>query len=275
MITSTLEGRLVTLTNRTAASIGAAGKVVRPGKAVSVPLAVVQGNAHYMDEINAYIANPGSGLSVDVDGSPITASNVATLDAPIGGDFQATREVWDNLAAADADAIKVAFTAPAADTTYSGSDLDGAVGPGEMLPPRNIVITGTTGVGEALDGGTAVVIGEDADGVLRTENFTLAAIGASSSDVQTGVIAFKRIVSVTMPADASGSPGDYEIGFGVKIGLARKLSQGALLKEFTNNAVPGTAATVVLAGTSAPNGTVQFDTAPNGTNDYAVVYVPD
>lgn len=273
MITSTLEGRLLTLVNRTSRSLGAAGKVIPPGHARNVRLAVVQGNSKYMDELNTH-AEEGR-ISISLDGSPLFQSQAAALDAPIGGDLQVTREVWNNLAAADADAIKAAFASPAADTTYSGSQLDGAVGPGEMLPPRNIVITGTTGVGEALDGGTAVVIGEDIDGVLRTENFTLAAIGASSSDVQTGVIAFKRIMSVTMPADASGSPGDYEIGFGVKVGLGRSLTQGALLNEFTDNAVPVTAATVVLAGTSAPNGTVQFDTAPNGVHDYAVAYVPD
>jgi len=276
MITQTLEGRLVTVANRTSAAIGAAGRVVRPGRSVDIPLAEIQGNAHYMEDINTHIANPGSGLSVAVDGSPIVAANVSVLDAPLSGDLQATREVWTDLMAAVDDAIKKSFTAPSADTTYSGSDLDGdEVGPGEMLPPRNIVITGTTGVGEALDGGTAVVIGEDIDGTLRTENLTLGAIGQSTSDVAIGVIAWKRIVSVTIPADASGSPGDYEIGFGTKVGLYRKLTQGALLKEFTDNAVPGTAATVVLAGTSLPNGRVEFNTAPNGTHDYIVAYVPD
>jgi hypothetical protein len=273
MITSTLEGRLLALVNRTSRSLGAAGKVIPPGRMREVPLSVVQGNGHYMDELNAHAE--GGRLSITLDGSPLFQAQSAVLDAPIGGDFQATREVWNDLEAADDDAIKTTFTAPAADTTYSGTDLDGVTGPGEMVPPRNVVITGTTGVGEALDGGTAVVIGEDVDGTLRTENFTLGAIGASTSDVATGVTAFKRIVSVTMPADASGSPGDYEIGFGVKIGLSRKMEQGALLKEFTDNAVPGTAATVVLSGTSEPNGTVQFDTAPNGTHDYILAYVPD
>jgi hypothetical protein len=199
-----------------------------------------------MDELNEH-AEAGR-LSITLDGSPLHQSDTDVLDAPIGGDLQATREVWNNVAAADDDAIKTSFTAPAADTTYSGTNLDGVTGPGEMVPPRNIVITGTTGVGEALDGGTAVVIGEDVDGTLRTENFTLAAIGQSLTDVQTGVIAFKRIVSVTMPADASVSPGDYEIGVGTKIGLERA---------------------------SAPNGTVEFNTAPNGVHDYILAYVPD
>jgi hypothetical protein len=273
MITSTLEGRLLALVNRTSRSLGAAGKVIPPGRQREVPLAVVQGNSHYMDELNDHAV--GGRLSITLDGSPLFQTDSAVLDAPVGGDFQAAREVWNNLETADVDGIKTTFAAPAADTTYSGTDLTGVTGPGEMVPPRNIVITGTTGVGEDLDGGTAVVIGEDIDGTLRTENITLGAIGASTSDTATGVTAFKRVVSVTMPADASGSVGDYEIGFGTKIGLSRKLEQGAPLREFTDNAVPGTAATVVLSGTSEPNGTVEFDTAPNGVHDYILAYVPD
>jgi hypothetical protein len=273
MITQTLEGRLLTLVNRTSRALGAAGRVIAPGGKRDVQLSSVQGSRYYMDELNEHAV--AGRLSIALDGSPLFQTDSAALDAPVGGDYQVTREVWDNLEAADDDAIKTAFAAPAADTTYSGSQLDGVVGPGEMAPPRNLVITGTTGIGEALDGGTAVVIGEDIDGTLRTENFTLGAIGGSSSDVATGVLAFHRIISVTMPADASGTPGDYEIGFGVKAGLKRPLTQGTLLQEFTDNAVPATAATVVLAGTSAPNGTLEFDTAPNGTHDFIVAYVPD
>jgi hypothetical protein len=288
MITTTLEGRLLTLVNRTSRTIGVVGKVLPPGGSCEVRLAVVQGNQKYatdelsgggqttktyMDELNAYVSR--GLISISIDGRPLFETEAAALDAPMGGDLQISREVWTNLAAADVNGIKVAFTAPAANTTYSGVQLDGAVGPGEMVPPRNIVITGTTGVGEALDGGTAVVTGVDADGTARTESFTLNAIGASSTDTVTGVIAFRRIVSVLMPADASGTKGDYEIGFGVKIGLARKMTQGALLNEFVDNAIPGTAATLVLAGTSVPNGTVQFNTAPDDVHDYIVVYIAD
>jgi len=274
-ITSTLQGRLLTVFNRTSRSVGAAGRVVGPGRSRQIRLAEVQGSPTKMDNLNTMI---DAGLiSVQLDGSALHEAAASVLDAPVGGEFQATREVWNDLPAADVDAIKVAFTAPAVDTTYSGggANLDGAVGPGEMVPPRNIVITGTTGVGEALDGGTAIVIGEDIDGVLRSENIALGAIGASASDTATGVLAFRRVISVLIPGDASSPAGDYEIGFGTLVGLSRPLTQGVLLNEFTDNAVPGTGATVVLSGTSAPNGTVEFNTAPDGAHDYIVAYVPN
>lgn len=271
-IIQTLEGRLLTIFNRTANSVGLCGIVVKPGQTRQFNLSKVQESDKYMADLeNAWAAGI---ISLAVDGVAIQEVDAGQLDAPMPGDVELTREIFNDLVAADPDGIKKSFTAPAADTTYAGSDLDGDVGPGEMLPPRNVTITGTTGVGEALDGGNAVVILEDIDGQLRTETIALSVLGASTSATDEGVIAAKRIVSVLIPADASGSPGDYEIGFGNKIGLKRPLTVGGLIDEKEDNATPGVAGTLVLSGTSAPNGTYTPNTAPDGAHDYIVAYVP-
>jgi hypothetical protein len=271
-IIQTLEGRLLTIFNRTSNSIGLCGIVVKPGQTRQFKLSKVQESDKYMSDLETAWAN--GTISLAVDDVPIQEVDAGQLDAPLPGDVEITREVFNDLVAADPNGIKESFTAPAADTTYSGSDLDGTTGPGEMLPPRNVSITGTTGIGEALDGGDALVIGEDIDGQLRTETITLEAVGPSATDTELGATAFKRIVSVMIPGDASGSPGDYEIGFGDKIGLKRPLEVGGLLDEKEDNATPGTAGIIVLSGTSAPNGLYTPNNLPDGSRDYIIAYVP-
>jgi hypothetical protein len=273
ILTQTLEGRLLTIVNRTNGSVGVVGKTVRPGASKNFQLSKVQENEKYMDELNTAV-NAGR-ISLMVDGIALKGAAVEELDTPLDATIPVTREVFTDLLASVDNAIKTSFTAPASDTTYSGSDLDGAeVGAGEMLPPRNVIITGTTGIGEALDGGNAVVIGEDIDGQLRSETIPLSVLGASTSAVDRGVNAFKRVVSVMIPADASGSPGDYEIGFGLKSGLKRPLEIGGLIAEFEDNAVVGTAGTVVLAATSPPNGTYSPNNAPDDAKDFIITYAP-
>jgi len=264
-------GRTVTITNRTGKVLGVLGTTVGPFGTKSINLRKLLGHPTYMSSLETLITN--GDVSAQVVGDVISSEDASKLDAPLSGELWLTRQVWNNPVAADVDAIKTSFTAPAADTTYSGSQLDGIVGAGELDYARNIVITGTTGGGEALDGGTAIVTGIDIDNQPIQENFTLGAIGASTSDTQTGVKAFKQVTSVLIPGDASGTPGSYEIGSGTVFGLVRPLTQGALIQEATDNAVPGTGATVVLAATAEPNGSVDFNTAPNGAHDYIVYYI--
>jgi len=272
MIVQTLEGRLLTIINRTSRSLGLCGIVVKPGQSREFKLAKVQESGKYMLDLENAWHNQE--ISLSVDGIPVQEVDAGQLDAPLPGDVEVTQEVFTDLEAADPNAFKTSFTAPAADTTYTSDDFNGAVGPGEVSPPRNVTITGTTGVGEALDGGNAVIVIEDIDGQLRTETIALSVLGASTTATDEGVLAARKLISVLIPADASGSPGDYEIGFGDKIGLKRPLEVGGLLDEREDNAVPGTAGTIVLSGTSGPNGTYTPDTAPDGAHDYMVTYVP-
>jgi len=264
-------GRLLTLINRTGQVLGVVGTTIGPFGTKTVPLRRIQGHPTHMSKLETLIRNGDVQASVTQD--ILDANDVSKLDAPLSGEIWLTRQVFTDPVAADVDAIKTSFTAPAADTTYSGAQLDGVVGAGELDYARNIVITGTTGGSEALDGGTAVVYGVDTNGQPIQENFTLGAIGASTSDTATGVQAFAKVTAVLIPADASGTPGAYEVGFGDLLGLIRPLSQGGLLAEFEDNAVPGTPGTIVLSGTSAPNGTYSPDSSPDGSLDFIVYFI--
>jgi hypothetical protein len=264
-------GRTLTVTNRTGRILGILGTTVGPFNTKTIPLRKLMGHPTYMSSLETLIAN--GDVTAQVVGDVISADDASKLDAPLSGELWLSRQIWTDPVAADVDAIKASFTAPAADTTYSGTQLDGTTGEGEFDYARTVTIKGTAGGGEALDGGTAVINGLDIDGQPIQVNLTLSVVGGGATATDETDAAFRQVTSVLIPADASGSPGAYEIGFGVKLGLARPLTQGALIQETTNNAVPGTPATVVLAATGLPNGTVEFDTAPDGSNDYIAYYI--
>jgi hypothetical protein len=264
-------GRTLTIINRTGRILGVVGTTVGPYNTKSVPLRKMLGHPTYMSSLETLINN--GDVTAQVVGDVISSDDASKLDAPLSGELWLSRQIWTNPAAADVDAIKASFATLAADTTYSGTDLDGTTGAGEFDYARTVTIKGTTGGGEALDGGTAVISGLDIDGQSMQVNLTLSAIGGSTNVTDETTAAFAQITSVLIPGDASGTPGSYEIGFGKKFGLVRPLTQGALIQETTDNAVPGTAATVVLAASGAPNGTLEFNTDPDGVHDYIAYFI--
>lgn len=264
-------GRTLTVINRTGGVIGAAGTTIGPYGTKVVSLRKIYGHPSYHSELQSLVSLGKIQVQLSLD--ILDVNDLDKLDAPLSGDIWLTRQIFTDPVASDVDAFKTSFTAPAADTTYSGSDLDGATGQGEVDYARNFTVTGTTGVGEALESKVITVNGTDMDDQALQEQITTTVLGASASATDEGKHAFKTITSVAVPADASGSPGAYEFGFGEVFGLSRPLTQGGLIKEFTDNAVPGVAATVVLSPTALPNGSVDFDTSPNGVHDYVVYFI--
>jgi hypothetical protein len=267
--------------------VGAAGIAIPPGKSRSVQLSKVQtnrargkdldldsaiNNQKYMDELELLVKSGEVALSVD--GVPLQwDTDASVLDAALDASFQTVREVWNNLQSKDPDAFKTVFGAPAAATTYGPADLTGVVGAGTVSPPRNFTIVGTTGAGEALESKAVVVTGLDLDEQIRTETITTTALGAAATVTDSGVLAWRQILSVYVPGDASGTPGDYEFGFGDAVGLSHPLTVGGLLHEFMDNS-PAVAGTVVLSASSGPNGTYTPNTVPDDVHDYVVMYVP-
>jgi len=271
LITSNTFGRTLTVINRGSQALGVAGRTVAGNGSRDISFAKVLGNTTYMSQLNALAA--AQRISLQLDGAALSADDAVSMDAPELLSVRLTRDVFTDVAAADPNAFKTALVAPAVGTTYAGSgDLDGVLGIHAQYPPRNVTITGTTGGGEALEAKVAVVTGICHDGVVRSENVSLTILGATDTVTDEGALAFTKLISVYFPADASGSPGDYEIGFGDVIGLTRTLSAGMLTKLFADNVEEAAAATV-LSGSSLPHGTFTPTTAPDGSVDFVVCYV--
>lgn len=183
-----------------------------------------------------------------------------------------THETFTNVAAADADSIKTSVASIASPVTYSGSALNGVIGAGAISPPRNITIT-TAGATPADAPATATITGTAADGSVQTEVIN---VGQTATTVA-GAKAFASVVSIALSA-GDGTGATLTFGTGNVLGLSSKLrdvggvAAAAVLVEVEAGVVV-TTGTFVLPATSGPFGTYAPATVPNGTNDYAVVYM--
>jgi len=182
---------------------------------------------------------------------------------------------FTNPAVADVDAIKTSFATSASVQTFDEDDLNGAVGDGEMIPPRNVTITSTTHAHVTAVG--VVITGKvrDANGDLVDQTETITTTnGGGATDA--GTKPFSLITDISIPA-MGGTSGALEIGFGAAIGLSAKIkSRAGLLAPIRQVAVGA----VVTTGTfTNPSGSaVSLYTpaaAPDGSRDYAVTYEVD
>jgi hypothetical protein len=116
--------------------------------------------------------------------------------------------------------------------------------------------------------GNVVFTGTDIRGQVITE--TLALNGATPV---LGVKAFKTVTSVVLPTVAATT---INIGTGVKLGLDRNMLEASVIDAYADGVRETTAATVAFSGTvataSISSNTVSFNTAPNGTHNYAVYF---
>jgi hypothetical protein len=207
------------------------------------------------------------------------AGEVADLRADVSDEMEAQAaiavEEWTDVALADVDAIKASIASSASAESYSGADLDGAVGAGTMDPPRNITIT--TSAHADIDAVAVTITGKDVNGDDITEDITLTDGGGVTN---AGAKAFAEVTQIDVPAQ-SGTGGALEFGFGAILGLARPLKERAglvaVLKQIEAGADVGPTAGDFVAAPSAagagqPNGTFEPTTPPDGSNDYAVFY---
>lgn len=199
---------------------------------------------------------------------PPGVSTWAGLQVPL------RKQTFTNPAASAATAIKTAIASSTDVVTYSGADLNGAIGAGVISPPRNILIT-TAGSTASDAPATATITGLAVDGSVQTETITVAQTATTAAGVKT----FASVVSIALPA-GDGTGATLAFGTGVVIGLDSKLmdlggaTNGGVLKEVANGTVV-TNGTFVLPATSGPFGSYSPNTAPNGTNDYALLYAVD
>lgn len=114
--------------------------------------------------------------------------------------------------AADADGIVASRATAATATSITTTGLDGALGQGEMYPPRNITLTLTNNADFDLT--TAYVRGRDENGLPQEEAFVIPNGGNTTL---TGSKFFSYVTEVYIPAQ-SGTGGAYTVGFGSKLG---------------------------------------------------------
>lgn len=113
---------------------------------------------------------------------------------------------------ADVDAIIATGASAATAQTVSGAGLDGAVGAGNMTPPRNVVLVLNSHAD--WDATVATVTGVDADGNVQQEDLLIPNGG---NVTVTGVKLFAKITSLYIPAQ-TGATGTFTLGTGSALG---------------------------------------------------------
>jgi hypothetical protein len=180
-------------------------------------------------------------------------------------------EEWTDVAAAAAAGVLASVATTTAAVTHAAADLVGAAAV-ELDPPRNLTLTCDDSA--ATWAGNLTATGVDANGDAITEE-----IAFTNNTITLGAKAFARVDSLDRGAQVDAN-GNYTVGFGTKIGLAKKLmtraGAGAVIaaNEAGTTTSPASG-TVVAAATGLPNGTYTPTAAPNGTNDYALYYEYD
>ena len=138
--------------------------------------------------------------------------------------------------------------------------------------PRNLTFS-TAGSTPADAPATATITGTDINGAALTE---VVNVSQTVAKVE-GVKCFKTVTSVAYSA-GQGTDATVSIGFGAVFGLAKKAKTRAgavnVLAEFAIGAKV-TTGTFVSPTTSLPNGSYAPSAAPEGTNDYAVMFEKD
>jgi hypothetical protein len=169
-----------------------------------------------------------------------------------------------DLAAADTNDILAAQATSASVTTTVTSFL------AQPAVPRNIVITpgGTTG---DVPAGDITVTGTNIKGEAISETFTLS---ANQSSASTGSKAFATVTSIVFPVQ-DGAGATYDVGFGVKIGLPTTMPAASVIDCYVDGVRESTAATVAFSTTAVESNTVQTNTAPNGSRDFIILYIPN
>jgi hypothetical protein len=216
----------------------------------------------------------------DYDTTP-NRKRLTIVDKPVAGDqstivFQVeegagdrTVDEWTDPPAASTTGLRAATATTVAPQTVLAAGLVSG-GVAELLArPRNITFT-TAGGTPADAPATALITGTDINGDVLTETVNVPQTATTAS----GVKAFRTITSIAFAA-ADGTNATVAIGYGNVFGLRRKARTraGAVMRgsEVSAGSIV-TNGTLVTAETSPPHGTYAPNTAPNGSNDYALEY---
>jgi len=157
-------------------------------------------------------------------------------------------------AVADADGILAAVTC-------TGSPQTITTGINQPEVPRNITATagGTAGDIKAIQ---VVVAGTNAEDQAITE--TLPAFTVNTAGIVSGAKAFKTVTSITIPAH-DGTGATTAIGFGDVLGIGHRLARNTVVAAYLDNALEGTAPTVVVSASAIESNTADLNSALSST----------
>jgi len=172
------------------------------------------------------------------------------------------RQAWTNVAAATTDTALNDQATSASVTTTATTFL------AQPDFPRNVVITpgGTT---TDVAAGDYIITGTNIRDEVITETI---AIAANASTAQTGNKAFKTLTSILFPVQ-DGADATFDVGYGVKLGLDRKMSGNEVLLATVGGVYETTRPTVAASSSAIESNTISTNTAPDGSRDFVAVYV--
>ena len=195
------------------------------------------------------------------------------LEQEMGAMAAIAVEEFVDPAAADTDGILASVASQAAAAAYAAADLVGGAAVA-LDPPRNVTLTCDDSAGTWT--GNLTVTGVDINGDAITED-----IAFTNNTTTPGLLAFARVDSLAADAQNDAN-GNWEVGFGDVIGLAKPLISRAGAEAVVMEIEAGTVmaadaitGTFVDAATAGPNGTYEPATVPDASNDYAVYYEYD
>ena len=153
-------------------------------------------------------------------------------------------------AVADTDGILAAVTC-------TGSPQVITTGINQPEVPRNITATagGTAGDIKAIQ---VIVAGTNAEDQAITE--TLPVFTVNTPGTVSGLKAFKTVTSITIPAH-DGTGATTAIGFGDVLGIGHRLARNTVVSAYLDNALEGTAPTVVVSASAIESNTADLNSA--------------
>lgn len=176
-------------------------------------------------------------------------------------------EEFTNPAAADAAGLEAATATQITARTVTSFLAAGIAALAAF--PRTISFT-TAGSTPADAPATALITGTDVNDDPQTETVNVPQTATTAYSVK----CFKTVTSIAYAA-GDGPDATVSIGFGPTLGLGKKVKSRAGLVNVVQEIAVGAKVTngvFVAAVTSPPNGSYSPNTAPNGTNDYALIY---
>jgi len=180
----------------------------------------------YPNTRDAAVAGMSAHSEGAVDNSVIVESAIAAGLCVIQGTTTKTEGAPPSALTAVPTALVASGAASAITAqTISGSSLNGAVGQGQISPPKNVTLTFSSHAD--WDATTAVVTGLNEFGAVVTESF---AIPNNGNATVVGSVIFENVISILIPAQ-SGTGGTLTAGTGVKLGIVDSIVHGVSLYD--------------------------------------------